>query len=330
MKRIIPCAVALALVACSDPAHRRAADRGAADGGTADGGSTESEPAPAQRADIYARAAAVLGSCLDDDGVNRNLAYLWNGKNTARFWGRFAQRATCLATRGGGCSAARECTGYSLALGAEGCVPGCQGSVFHECYDRAQLAIDCSKLGMVCSPDSGCADPDSLPCDDGSLASCAGEVAVTCSDGATHGGPDCAALGLHCESGACRGAGASCVSYDEEEYAVTYQGLSCAGNTLRSCVGGREHELDCSALGAGFSCRERDGVLFCGLAAECVPAELPNYDQRGTGVACDGSVLTVCNAGRLTSVDCKQLGFQTCDAEHEACAPGFIDLRTPG
>jgi hypothetical protein len=73
-----------------------------------------------------------------------------------------------------------------------------------------------------------------------------------------------------------------------------------------------------------------DNKFFCGLASECLPAELPSVDaQRGTTVSCDGDTLVFCNVGRIERQSCTELGFVRCEPEHRSCGPASADLISP-
>jgi hypothetical protein len=320
---VLALALLCALVGCDD---------GSASGGgpAAGGGSTPGgrAPSPQDRAATFARAAVVFGSCVPDDGINRNLANLWQAADIPQLWGRVVTRAECLATAGGGCDAVTQCIGYDIELSAS-CVEGCNGSVFTYCDEDAATRIDCAKLVLACDDVASCSEQPVTACDaETHVATCdAQQQPLTCNDGAIRRGPDCASLGLRCEDGACRGTGPAC-AFDApfSEYRVEYVGIACQGNVMRACVAGTEHALDCAAIAPGFSCREADGVHFCGLAAECVPGNLPNYDQPGTLLGCEGNAVTFCNAGRIDRIDCRELGFERCDPGNEdgGCGPSIV------
>ena len=112
-----------------------------------------------------------------------------------------------------------------------------------------------------------------------------------------------------------------------------FDGMACAGSTLEACVNGRRHDLDCSTFGPGFSCQSYDGIPFCGLASDCLPANLwdygPDVSDDGDPVpACDGTSITFCNAGRVERVDCTERGFTGCDLQGLGCVPSpTSDLR---
>lgn len=276
--------------------------------------------------DRYARAAVVVGSCIPDDGVNRNSAHLWYGASNARIWGRFADKVECLATRGGGCAAVTACIGWNVSVATGACAGGCSGSTFAQCGDGYRYQVDCSKVGLACDPIAICSESPATACDRETFEnSCdADGTPSICDDGAIIHGPDCAALGLACADGSCIGKGEVCVggarSYQGD---VFYDGIECDGATLISCVYGREHRLDCASIAPGFSCQTHEGEAFCGLASECTPAA--PAAGNGPDAACDGDAVVFCNAGRRVRVDCTALGFERCElADGAHCAPTFV------
>jgi hypothetical protein len=92
---------------------------------------------------------------------------------------------------------------------------------------------------------------------------------------------------------------------------------------MTACVGDAEHVIDCAALEPGFSCHapEVSGVprVVCGVAAECAPGDV----QEPTCM--DATTMAVCNAGRVETVDCTELGFTGCETWGSTafCGPFF-------
>ncbi len=286
-------------------------------------------PAPtALNADEIALVAAVVGACVPDDGTDRNAAHLWSPEvATARFYYRFALQAHCLAQANCGCDAIAQCAGFDEREDAE-CKPGCAGTISTECGDGLRQDLDCGAFGLTCQ-DGKCVDGAFSACDDAMFTpSCDSDGRpVFCANGATLHGPDCAALGLVCDRGSCVGSGDACPNVSHGEAGdVISDGISCSGDMLQACVNGKTAELDCSLQGASFSCQTANGVHFCGLASECVPAD--DYSPSATNpVTCDGSKVVFCNAGRLEHVDCAALGFTGCEVDpsqaHYGCIPGL-------
>lgn len=276
------------------------------------------------------RAAVVLGSCWPDDGINSHLTRLlyperFSGLGDAR------PRVACLANAGGGCEAVTECMGYSLGA-YEGSEPSaCVGSVLHIREDGLQGTVDCSSLGLACVAGSTCASRDAGVCDEGDYTSTCREGGRPsgCEDGFEVIGRPCGDFGLVCSDGECRGGGASCSGGEGYNGAdVEIEGLGCDGDTLRACTGGREHEVDCTRLGAGYGCRELDGAYFCGLGSECVPGET-THGVSGSGAFCEGTTVVFCKEGLWERMDCQDLGFEGCSeapGSLRGCTPNFLTM----
>ena len=284
---------------------------------------------PEDLADIYARAATIVGSASRRRHQPER-AHLWYAASNARIWGRLDSTAACLATHGGGCDAARVCAGWEYAISTEPCAAGCSGTTFTACDDSFRMRIDCSKLGLSCDLLAICSENLATGCDRESFVNTCGASGqpTICDDDVIIAGPDCAALGLGCLDGSCIGSGAACMGGSRSnEGAVFYDGMSCEGTTLVSCVYGREHRLDCATVAAGFSCQTHAGASFCGIGAECTPAA--PAEGSGPEETCEGNSVVFCNAGRVERIECTSLGFETCDATNSAvCSPTFADGPT--
>jgi hypothetical protein len=283
-------------------------------------------------ADTLARAAAVLGSCRPDDGVDRNATHLWSSNlSSARIYFKSATQLSCLANADCGCAGADHCLGWNTSTTSASCNPGCSGTTFTACGaasglpDGTEVTIDCSKIGQICDANLACAEQPTVTCDSATYAaSCDLDGRpLYCYDGVVQRGPNCAALGLNCSLGLCVGRGATCInqSYSQPE-SVVFEGTSCSGDTMTACVNGHVTTVSCSTMGPGFSCQTVGTQYFCGLASECAPAD--NYAASKTHPAsCSGSTLTYCNAGRLEHIDCTSLGFSGCDInpsiQHYGC-----------
>ena len=278
--------------------------------------------------DLVARAAAVIGSCMPDDGIARNATHLWlSHLASARMYYRFVGQLSCLANSDCGCAAAEHCLGWAYHQPPAACSSQCEGDVFTGCGDGIQLSVDCSRLGLSCDPTGFCVPEAKVACAGSEPPSCTAQGEVTyCEDGAWHKTP-CQALGFQCVAGKCVGEGASCSGSSGDSELVNPVGTDCAGNTLHACLGGQTTSIDCATQGPGFSCQARDGAFFCGLAAECVPAG--NYAaSASTAATCAGTMLSFCNAGRLEHLDCAELGFTGCEIDkkldHYGCTPGVV------
>jgi hypothetical protein len=304
--------------------------------------------------DVIALAAVVLGSCYPDDGVSRNASEMWNYREHDGFWRNFRLQAECIAQAGQGCDALDTCMGWAIEE-APGCTPGrvCDGSTLIHCAEDAggenvAWRLDCATIDLECDVRAYCVSEPVVACDEATyVMNCSDEKPQSCNDTGEgrpdseeviFPGPDCAALGLVCAAGVvggyepieCTGTGDSC---DLILYGI-FDAMACTGSTLETCVNGRRHDLDCSTYGPDFSCQSYEGIPFCGLASECLPADLfdygPDISQDGDPVPfCDGTSIVFCNAGRMERIDCTELGFTGCDVDIGlGCIPSpTSDLR---
>jgi hypothetical protein len=278
-------------------------------------------------ADLVARAAAVIGSCMPDDGVARNATHLWFSHLAApRLYFRLSAQLECLANASCGCEAIEHCLGWRYARAPENCVGRCDDDVFTGCGDEVQLSVDCGRLGLTCDRAANCVAEAAVPCDGSEAPTCSAEGEVLfCDDHFMRRAP-CQSLGFTCVAGKCSGGGAACAGQSSSDgELVDLVGTACTGATLTACVGGRTAEVDCSTYGPSFTCQSLDGNFFCGLANECVPAD--NY-ASAQPASCDGTQLSFCNAGRRETLDCLALGFSGCEVDSSSdrygCTPGVM------
>jgi hypothetical protein len=287
---------------------------------------TPSFPAPtALDPDLVARAAAVIGSCMPDDGVARNATFIWlEHLGAPRLYFRMGEQLDCFANAGCGCDAVEHCLSWVYHLAPAVCPAAtCEGDVFSGCGDGSQVSIDCSRFGLSCDPAANCVGEGAVACDGSEAPTCTAQGdALFCDDGALRKTP-CQALGFSCVAGQCVGAGAACSGHSDSPELAAPVGTACSGDTLQACLNGHTTSMDCTTQGPGFSCQSVDGSFFCGLSAECVPADTYLSAQPAT---CNGSVLSFCNAGRLEHLDCTTLGFTGCEIDtkldHYGCTPG--------
>lgn len=285
-------------------------------------------PAPTELdADWVARAAAVIGSCMPDDGVARSATHTWLAHLAApRTYFRSSAQLECLANASCGCDAIEHCLGWTYAQAPANCVGRCEADVFTGCGDEVQVTVDCSRYGLTCDQAANCVAEAAAPCDGSESATCSadGEV-LFCDDDFMRRAP-CQSLGFSCVDGKCTGGGPACAEPASGlSELVDLKGTACAGATLTACIGGGRAEVDCTTYGPGFTCQSVDGSFFCGLAAECVPAANQASAQPAS---CDGNRLRFCSAGRLETLDCLALGFSGCEVDPSmnryGCTPGAI------
>jgi hypothetical protein len=313
--------LALATAACGHARERDRADASSADAAASDGAASVDETATR-----VARAGTVVGSCWPDDGIPRNVDYMWHTSLIQRLWGRTVLQSECLATTTRGCRALEDCFGFTVQPAPVGCENRCDGDVFTGCGDGGLYTFDCASVGWSCDLDAACVPGPTTACDRTTYEpSCSADGEPLFCDGAVWTGPRCADLGLVCdELGGCRGTGEPCsggsLSYEGR---IDLAGLGCSGSALQACVGGQRHLFDCRTLGAGFDCHEwvgSDGTadFFCGLSDECSP--------RFDGAECaDAASIELCNAGRVDRVDCTSLGFTGCGTSRWSGDPGCVE-----
>jgi len=275
---------------------------------------------------LVARAAAVLGSCVPDDGIARNAAHLWLAHLAApRVYFRFGEQLACLANANCGCAAVEHCLGLVYRAAPAVCTGSCQGDVFTGCGDEVELSMSCSRFGLDCDSAASCVAETPVACERSEPPTCTADGAVEfCDDGFIREAP-CQALGFSCVEGKCVGNGDNCTSDSSgAPESVTPIGTACSGSMMQACLGGRTTSIDCATQGPGFSCQALNGSFFCGLAAECLPASNSSAPELAI---CDGATLTFCSAGRLEHLDCTELGFSGCNIDsklgHYGCTPSY-------
>jgi hypothetical protein len=278
-----------------------------------------------------ARAALFIASCTSDDGVQRTLEQLYLRRTTNAYRSRAV--IDCLASKANGCAAMTDCIGIRYS-GDGGCGDAsCVDNVYNECQGAGfRLSVDCTKTGRTCVPQRSvyCAGPGETVCTPETTAgTCEGTTPVSCVDGLTMRGTDCAVHGTTCgvlytyQTGGsmmgCKGTGPACTAPSSDDDAVTtsWRGLRCENGKLVGCVAEAEATLDCAQSAVGFTCFDApdSGVGFtayCGTSAEC--SRLP--------AACDGTSVVMCNGGKIEKLDCTALGFTGCNAG--VCTPGFL------
>jgi len=165
------------------------------------------------------------------------------------------------------------------------------------------MQLDCNKaFGAGCAiatlgtaEHAGCAAGTSCA---GTGDVCKGTISTTCVGGTELLRQDCAAWGLICResSGLCTGPDEGC----------SCNAPKCEQTRLATNINGHFLRQDCARLGPGFNCDLGDFGGRCLQGVECEP------DHSGGSEVCNGDVLTLCNAGKTTTVDCQQLGFSGC------------------
>jgi hypothetical protein len=304
------------------------------------------DPAGPKDPDGVVNAAIAYRSCMavtTNGDVNLLVNRLYF---TKPYWPEFAalaDRTSCFKDMANGCETYRKCMGFARTdeEPIERPVPCKDGIAYWQSTDTTGYPsykwLNCAGLGLTCEVNLAatgfghCEYPNARDCDikqepgrecvDGDFKACNYEPGRP-TDGVMFDLPRCSDYGLTCtaELGSyltyCRGTGPDC-SYSKLNF---YQGIfdytegiQCQSDTLmRVCVGGGETVVDCSALGKDLKCIQTPGLnlAHCGYAEEC-----DEYDH----VLCEGTSLVVCDAGRIRKVDCKALGFNSCNAGYGFC-----------
>lgn len=304
------------------------------------------DPEAVIRTAIFAQSCGL--AMYDQKGQTINhvppLAYYVHDRDPASQ--SYLDRTGCFKDKANACDAVRECWGHAyryrdltLEPYPGGYTQACESGVMHLIYgstasnpNTLESWKNCRARGLECYDDDGIyCEAARTPCEPNRTD----DPPCTTDDrpfGCEPIGPDgwyfekrvCSDFGLTCNQNSwprfpdCVGTGAACELpskwwyYDWYTYDYRIGAIACESETtLRSCVGTAEQLIDCGSLGLGFKCIPGE-TPYCGLASEC------NAD---TPITCDGDSIVVCNAGKIQKVDCKSLGFETCDLDVLGCAP---------
>lgn len=315
------------VIGCGDNTNNSSGGAGGS-GGTGGGGVVlGQDPAGAKNPSDVLKAAVIIGSCVPDDGIVRNLIrmYTQRGRTGELELSNFSK---CVAAAGGGCAAIETCMGLTIDVAPmAGCTAACDGDKLTACGDGMKFSVDCSKFDLACSVTEADCVPKTLGtiCDWGTyVESCKNGAPLLCGGLQTEiSGPVCADYGLTCKvdmnAAVCVGSGAACQPASTTGREIDYsQGVGCNGTKLTTCMNGFLHDVDCGTLATGFTCQTVGTISFCGQAAECA-------QNDGVKSMCEGDNVVVCNAGKLEKVDCKSLGFTGCNAMHGTCSPSVYD-----
>ena len=294
---------------------------GTGGGGTGGGGTGGGSAEGAIDPDTAARAAVFIASCGLDDHINEFLERFYVERGGEPLDLALAASPECLKDKTNGCAAVEECLGLTVTMDPA-CTDACNGDVLTACEGPLRLTVDCGKLGLACSlTQGGCiTNPPPPACNPATFQGTCTDAPHICTLGGIEGfGPKCADLGLTCgetqfDEPVCQGTGAACQSdFADPLSASLQQGLACEGDDLRVCVNGGEHVLDCAGAITGASCQTGSAKPYCGFATDCEPG--------ASSETCEGDNVVICNAGRVEKIDCKALGFTTCDPVQKRCDP---------
>jgi|GEM_PF-2640397 len=209
------------------------------------------------------------------------------------------------------CEEFRACWGGGLVMVQPMVSPGvCQGNTMVAPNQPGSpfpaLSFDCGAIGSQCE---GLASNDirvgcnARPCDHPTPTepACVGTVASGCGGWSEYTTVDCGGSDRVCQveggQAACKGAGAACDESDP---------VKCRGSVAEYCENGGVATVDCATVPFRTACSEGSvSNQACAPAGtECDPYSFVDH--------CEDSSLQVCADGRVTSVDCTQLGFSLC------------------
>lgn len=310
------------------------------------GGIKPADPPGPRDRDAVARAAIFIESCdpmFTDTlvpSINAHIDATYSAIPSSPDHRAILERVNCFKDKTNGCDALRECLGIVKKLGDPGVVPGCVDGIGmeHNDWDNNWTKwTNCAGLGLECYELWGFwCGPPRVSCDQElDVPTClTGESPRNCRNHYA-GGPtfayeegSCADYGVTCiangSEASCTGLGPTCketfVDYSESYFVDFRAGIACENElTLRACVNGHEQLVDCTAQGEGFRCiggsRPR-----CGYDFQCDQVDWQSIpDIHFQSATCEGSSITVCNSGVWTTIDCKTLGFETCDSKRGVC-----------
>ena len=203
-----------------------------------------------------------------------------------------------------------------------GAMTGCDGTSLILCGEdepEESTTVDCASLGATCSALTEAGGLSTHACVD--PARCPAELTKTWCD--PRAGAGIAVLSCHdgeIERTVCP-TGSTCQAHAEAdgEQAATCEAkghTSCAHPGSRRCEGsrlvrcevhghfGHERSVDCAAI--GLVCTERESGAGC--------TDGPPQCAGGPAT-CEGEGLSFCAAGKRLRVDCRELGFGTCEAD---------------
>lgn len=283
------------------------------------------------------RACAWLGACEGPLGesvfgpcvVRAMLAFDCHANPALRPAGAADELWACLATVGS-CGDVDACVFPSGVPRCEGMYTGCaamsSARVICETTTRARArgVEPCALLGQTCSRQ------DDVPARCGGVlgftacpaGSCSRTGAVDCDPSGTptfDDGIDCASIG----GGACvvGDGGPACAPGASATLCEGDAPPVCDGDTVMTCVGGRQSRVDCSLL--GLPCDVAVPVPAYDPTAACIRRQ--GADLCAEDDTCiDARHLRSCGRGATYEVDCEAVGLGSCRldvAGHAVCSP---------
>jgi hypothetical protein len=230
-------------------------------------------------------------------------------------------QADCVAAAGSNCAAAKRClAGGNTPTVCPTVHESCDGTTWNSCTSTVgsggsfgERTFDCAAYGELCiastadcgvgtcQPAQGaCVTADGKP---------GGNFVEGCYGGGTTKRRDCGRLAASCippgltTVAHCRGNGAACTAPATGDDTV-----GCDGNVLLHCLDGQLGREDCGQYKLGCFAKLSGSGYGCALGNDC--------DPYATAATCAGKSLTLCNNGKLQTIDCGAIGFATCDASN--------------
>lgn len=300
-------------------------------------------PGPRDR-NAVAISSVLIESCIHEllnpeFNVNARIDAFYNTTMRSALERAVGDKMTCLSTSeaGVGCERVRNCMGIAITVDEPRFAEGCSdytamrrrfapsGTIYNDWFYCLALRVDGSQLHCHETPFPRC-DTWRNKCDPAAFPSCDSNWPHVCEYSPEDNeffvyerSPSCSQKTTCVIDGAtpmCTGTGPSCT----ETFAIPGDvhldfraGIACDdATTLRACVNGHEQAIDCTQLGQGFTCI--DGTRpHCGVDFQC------GYEGQYPKPTCDGTKIIICNAGQVQSIDCRSLGFETCDPERGVC-----------
>ncbi|TKC99264.1 hypothetical protein E8A74_38230 [Polyangium fumosum] len=308
------------------------------------GGYAPPDPPGPRDPDAVVKAAIFRESCYflsvyPPPEVNRRIMEIYDIVQYDPLERALDERVSCFKDKSNGCKAVEECLGVAKRMGHPCSDFACVDGVATRCSEGTGLddLLDCEWLGLECRGESPWCYSAGEPCDSTYAANCKDGVPYECRYERVTRGLDCPAYGLQCyastegpyDTAGCgipfKGNCGDVVTEGAFRVLDWHSGLSCVDSaTVMTCFNRSQLPRDCTAVGEGFTCQPAKDLAqrqyaYCGLASECQPG-----DPRVA--TCEGDSLVVCNAGRIEKIDCKSLGFDSCNAEKGTCSPAIRDF----
>jgi hypothetical protein len=191
----------------------------------------------------------------------------------------------CVDNAGKDCGSVYICLGGGSAPCDSNTRPdSCSGNVFNTCLAGVPIAVDCGRLGLVCSEgagNAGCGFGDCYAWQEGQTVCAGSNYLVECHNGRYRPLLDCQVLGL-----TCGGSPAQCQNLS----------FGCAGVQCQQLFG--SGSFQCSV--------DANGMPRCTLDTACTAAQADTCDSTGV-------YTQFCNDGMSFSYNCQAAHWRGCN-----------------